>query len=331
MDKQKNAQIKVALLLGGWSVERMVSLTKGKAVEAALIEAGFDVHVVDVRESLSKLMVELENIKPDVVFNNLYGKGGEDGTIQAILELLNIPYTHSGVQASAIAMDKPMTKAIARGIGINVADELICSKAEITTQQTIKPPFVIKPKDEGSSVGIYMIGANGKNMLPKIQAEWPFEDKVMIETFIPGEELTVAVLDGKAQGVTKIISKQDFFDYQAKYVDTDTVYELPASVPKDVYARAMADAEKLYAKLGCRGIARCDFRYDDKQGVDGVYLLEINTQPGLTAESIGPSQVIYNGSSFAELCTHLIEDALCYDKQKHDRPSQSQAASQIAG
>ena len=331
MDKQKNAKIKVALLLGGWSVERMVSLTKGKAVEAALKEGGFDVHVIDVRESLAQLMVELENIKPDVVFNNLYGKGGEDGTIQAILELLDIPYTHSGVQASAVAMDKPMTKAIARGIGISVADELICTKAEITTQNTIKPPYVIKPKDEGSSVGIYMVSADGANLLPKIQADWPFDDRVMIESYIPGEELTVAVLDGKAQAVTKIIAKQPFFDYQAKYVDTTTVYQLPAEIPSEIYDLAMANAEKLYAKLGCRGIARCDFRYNDKQGKDGLYLLEINTQPGLTAESIGPSQVIYNGSSFVELCAHLIEDALCYDKQKQERHTQDRAASQIAG
>ena len=323
MDKAKNASIKVALLLGGWSVERMVSLTKGKAVEAALKEAGYDVHVIDVTESLSKLVVELENFGPDVVFNNLHGKGGEDGTIQAILEMLKLPYTHSGVQASAVAMDKPLTKAIANSIGINVADELIVSKEQITTQASISAPYVIKPKDEGSSVGIYMIGQDGDNMLPSIQKEWPFENDVMIEKYIPGEELTVAVLDGKAQAVTRIIAKQDFFDYQAKYADDTTEYELPAQIPQDVYDLAMQQSETLYKKLNCRGIARCDFRFDDTKGQDGLYFLEINTQPGLTAESIGPSQVVYNGSTFVELCSHLIEDALCnYDKQNQDQDDQ---------
>tara|TARA_R110002126_G_scaffold13118_1_gene55910 strand:+ start:144233 stop:145231 length:999 start_codon:yes stop_codon:yes gene_type:complete len=330
MDNAKNAQIKVALLLGGWSVERMVSLTKGKAVEQALIEAGYDVHLIDVTDNLSKLTVELENIAPDVVFNNLYGKGGEDGTIQAVLDMLKLPYTHSGVKASAVAMDKPLTKTIAKAIGINVADEVLVSKDEITTQNVIKPPYVIKPKDEGSSVGIYLIGSDGANLLPAIQKEWPFENDVMIEAYIPGQELTVAVLDGKAQGVTRIIAQQDFFDYQAKYVDQDTVYEFPAQVADGVYKAAMAQSEALYNKLGCRGIARCDFRFNDKQGIDGLYLLEINTQPGLTAESIGPSQVIANGSTFAELCSHLIEDALCYDKQKHDKPA-SKAVDQKAG
>ena len=189
---------------------------------------------------------------------------------------------------------------------------------------------MIKPKDEGSSVGIYMIGSDGANLLPAIQKEWPFENYVMIEAYIPGEELTVAVLDGKAQGVTRIVAQQDFFDYQAKYVDQDTVYEFPAQIDETIYKAAMAQSEALYAKLGCRGIARCDFRFNDKQGLDGLYLLEINTQPGLTAESIGPSQVIANGSTFPELCSHLIEDALCYDKQKHAKHA-SKAADQKTG
>jgi len=330
MDSEKNARIKVALLLGGWSVERMVSLTKGKAVEAALKEAGYNVYVIDVTDNLSKLTVELESIAPDVVFNNLYGKGGEDGTIQAVLEMLKLPYTHSGVMASAIAMDKPLTKTIAKSLGINVADEVLIGKDKITSQNVIKPPYVIKPKDEGSSVGIYMIRSDGANLLPAIQKEWPFENDVMIEAYIPGEELTVAVLDGKAQGVTRIVAQQDFFDYQAKYVDQDTVYEFPAQIDENVYKAAMAQAEALYTKLCCRGIARCDFRFNDKQGLDGLYLLEINTQPGLTAESIGPSQVIANGSTFPELCSHLIEDALCYDKQKQDKHA-SKAADQKTG
>jgi D-alanine-D-alanine ligase len=314
-----NADIKVALLIGGWSVERQVSLDKSKAVEAALLEAGYDLTIIDVSDNLSKLIIELEKIKPDAVFNNLYGKGGEDGTIQAVLDMLKIPYTHSGVTASAIAMDKPLTKVIAASLGINVADELIASAAEITTQTAIKAPYVLKPKDEGSSVGIYLIQSDGDNILPSIQEKWPLDSDVMIEKYLPGEELTVAVLDGQAQGVTRIIAKQDFFDYQAKYTDTGTVYELPAAIPKDVYEAAMAQAAALYTKLGCRGIARCDFRFDDKRGVDGLYLLELNTQPGLTAESIGPSQVIYNGSSFVELCSHLIKDALCYAKQKQEK------------
>ena len=313
-----NADIKVALLVGGWSAERQVSLDKGKAVEATLREAGYDLSVIDVSDNLPKLIIQLEEIKPDVVFNNLHGKGGEDGTIQAVLDMLKIPYTHSGVTASAIAMDKPLTKTIAASLGIKVAEAITVSKAEITTQTAIKAPYVIKPKDEGSSVGIYLIQSDGDNILPSIQESWPFENNVMIEKYLPGEELTVAVLDGRAQAVTRIIPKQDFFDYQAKYADTGTTYELPANIPKAVYDAAMVQAAALYTKLGCRGIARCDFRFDDKRGVDGLYLLELNTQPGLTAESIGPSQVIYNGSSFAELCSHLIEEALCYAKQKQE-------------
>lgn len=329
MDRQKNAEIKVALLVGGWSVERMVSLNKGKAVEAALKEAGYDVHVIDVTESLSKLTVELETVAPDVVFNNLYGKGGEDGTIQAVLDLMKLPYTHSGVKASAIAMDKPLTKAIAKGLGVSVADEILVSKDEITTQTRIQAPYVIKPKDEGSSVGIYMIGSDGANMLPTIQKDWPFEGEVMVEKFIPGEELTVAVLDGKAQGVTRIVAKQDFFDYQAKYIDQDTTYEFPADIPEPIYTLALKQSEAIYNTLGCQGIARCDFRFDDKQGQNGLYFLEINTQPGLTADSIGPSQVIHNGSTFPELCSHLVESALCYGKQKNDRQPDEKAQQKI--
>ncbi len=302
---------KVALLVGGWSAEREVSLEKGKAVEAALREAGYDLTVIDVKKDLVGL-VEALTPRPDAVFNNLHGRGGEDGQIQSVLEILAIPYSHSGVLASSIAMDKPMCKRVAASVGVRSAEGVVADKAAVIAGRVMEPPYVVKPTNEGSSVGVRII-LEKDNQMPIDEASWTFGDEVLVERYIPGRELTVAVLDGKAQAVTEIRSQTRFFDYEAKYHDTRTEYLLPAPVDKDVYDAALDYAERVFRALGCSGIARCDFRYDDsKKGAEGLYFLEINTQPGFTPASIGPSQVIRNGMTFVQLCSHLVETAKCH-------------------
>lgn len=301
----------VALFVGGWSAEREVSLTKGKAVEAALKDGGYNVKRIDVTHDLEKLLKDLTP-KPDAVFNNLHGRGGEDGIIQGLLEILEIPYTHSGVTASAIGMNKPLAKKLAASVGVPSADGRVATKDEVLAGKVMAPPYVVKPPCEGSSVGVRIILENDNQLGLDVES-WTFGNEVLVERYIPGKELTVAVLDGRAQAVTEIISHTRFFDYEAKYKDTRTELVLPAKIPQDVYNKAMDYAERVYKVLGCSGLARCDFRYDDSQkGSDGLYFLEINTQPGLTAESIGPSQVVYNGKSFIELCSHLVETAKCH-------------------
>ncbi len=314
---------KVALLVGGWSAERQVSLDKGKKVEAALREGGYDVEVIDVKKDIVHLIQSLTP-RPDAVFNNLHGRGGEDGTVQAVLEMLEIPYTHSGVLASAIGMDKPAARAIAVQAGVRVPEGFVAPKEDVIKGHVMAPPYVVKPTNEGSSVGVRII--MDKDNQPPIDADtWAFGEQVLVERYIPGRELTAAVLDGVAQGVTEIVSKTRFFDYEAKYHDNRTEYVLPADIPAVVYDAALRAAERVYAAIGCAGLARCDFRYDDKYGAEGLYFLEINTQPGLTAESIGPSQVIRNGRSFVELCAHLVETAQCHGQEQRSQKSSSAA------
>lgn len=321
----------VALLVGGWSAERQVSLDKGKYVHAALMEAGYKVNVIDVKKDLNLLAQELTPA-PDVVFNNLYGRGGEDGEIQSVLEILGIPYTHSGVMPSAIGMNKPLTKKLAASFGVPVAEEVIMNLREVATKQPMEPPYVVKPTNEGSSVGIRIIH-DRENQSAIDEKEWGFGAEVMVERYIPGRELTVAVLDGKAQGVTEIVSKTRFFDYEAKYQDSRTEYILPAKIDDKIYKTCLDYAERVYNGIGCAGLARCDFRFDDTKDSSSpqdVYFLEINTQPGLTAESIGPSQVIHNGMSFIELCAHLVETATCHDQKLRDQEAKDAQVIQAA-
>lgn len=315
---------KVALLVGGWSAERQVSLEKGKAVAKALRAGGYDVRVIDVGKDIEKLVRELTP-RPDAVFNNLHGRGGEDGEIQGVLEILEIPYTHSGVMASAIGMNKPAAKRIAESAGVRVAESVVVRRDDLLRAPPMKPPYVVKPPCEGSSVGVRIVLEND-NHLPIDAESWAFGDEVMVERYVPGRELTVAVLDGKAQAVTEIVAQTRFFDYEAKYHDTRTQYVLPAQIPADVYGTVMDYAERVYRAIGCSGLARCDFRYDGgRPGAEGVFFLEINTQPGLTEESIGPSQVVYNGMSFVDLCSHLVETARCHG-QEQPRPASGPAA-----
>jgi D-alanine-D-alanine ligase len=297
---------KVVLLVGGWSAERDVSLEKGKHVEAALRAEGFDLTVIDVQKDLEKFTAQIKQANPDVVFNNLYGTGGEDGVIQSVLEMMGVPYTHSGPCASAICMNKELTRKIAQTVGIKTAKGGVFTYGEVVRGETGVPaPYVLKPVAEGSSVSVYIV-KEGDN---RTFSDWSENDDVLVEEYIPGKELTVAILDGKAQAVTEIVAQTEFFDYEAKYKAQDTQYILPAPVAEDVYKKAMAQAESVYKAIGCSGLARCDFRFDDTKGADGLCLLEINNQPGLTAESIGPSQVVYNGKDFGALCRHLVETA----------------------
>lgn len=284
----------VALLVGGWSPERDVSLEKGKIVYAALAEAGYDVTMIDVKRDLADLMAKLTP-RPDVVFNNLHGKGGEDGIIQGVLEVLQIPYTHSGVMASAIGMNKQMAKTIAATHGVKVTE---------TLHEPYIAPYVVKPVDQGSSVDVTIVMENDNFI--------PVKQDMIVERYVPGRELTCAVLGGKAQAVTEIVSATRFFDYEAKYHDTRTKTILPAAIPQDVYDRAMQWSEAVFKAVGCQGLARCDYRYDEAG--EGLVFMEINTQPGCTPESIGPSQVVYNGMSFVELCAHLVETATVKNK-----------------
>ena len=315
----------VALLVGGWSSEREVSLNKGKHVEVALRESGYVVKTIDVTRDLQKLVKELTP-KPDVVFNNLYGRGGEDGTIQAVLDMLGIPYTHSGVVASAIGMDKTITKTLAESVGVRTSPAKIATKEEVLAETVMPRPYVVKPINEGSSVGVRII-LEGENQQPLDAASWTFGDKVMVEKYVPGREIHVAVLDGKALGVTEIIVHgHRFFDYEAKYQDQSTQLITPADVPEIVAKTAMDYAVKTYNVLGCEGIARADLRYDDsKPGSDGVYLLEINTMPGLSPGSIAVIQPEQNGMSYVQLCSHLVETAKCHGTAQDAAPSSNDA------
>lgn len=299
----------VALLVGGWSSEREVSLNKGRVVEQALRDAGYTVNRVEVEKDLGKLVAALTP-KPDVVFNNLHGTGGEDGVMQGVLEMLEIPYTHSGVMGSAIGMHKLATKRIAQNLGVNVPNWAVTTIPELAKGNIPLPkPYVVKPEAEGSSVGVF-IAQVGENIDAPSPAEWPYAPEVLMEQYIPGKELTVAIVDGIPQAVTEIVSATRFFDYEAKYKDTRTRTVCPAEIPAAVYAQALEWSSAIYGALHCSGIARCDWRYDDTKGdVSGLYFLELNSQPGLTPESIGPSQVVYNGYSFQDLCVHLVETA----------------------
>ncbi len=324
-----NSPVKtVALLVGGWSAEREVSLTKGKAVDAALVEAGYRVKTIDVTKDLAALVAALTPA-PDVVFNNLYGRGGEDGVIQGILETLGIPYTHSGVVASAIGMDKILTKKLAESVGVRCSLGKLASKQEVLDEAVMERPYVVKPLNEGSSVGVRII-MEGENQRPIDETEWHFGEQVLVEKYVPGREIHVTVLDGKALTVTEILFPGRFFDYEAKYHDKRTELVTPAQVPEIVAKTAMQYAESVYKVLGCSGITRADFRYDDsKPDGDGVYFLEINTMPGLSPGSVAVIQAEFSGLPYVQLCSHLVETATCQDPAHAAQPSSSDAQAKL--
>jgi D-alanine-D-alanine ligase len=302
---------RVVVLYGGISAERDVSLASGTQVIAALRESGFKVDAVDVGHDLGAVIAALTP-KPDVVFNALHGRFGEDGAIQGVLDWLGIPYTHSGVRASAVAMDKEAAKALFLSAGLPVPPGRMVSIEDLKVADPLPLPYVVKPVNEGSSVGVTVV-RGGDNRRAEIARAWTFGPSALVEAYIPGRELTVGVLEDRALAVTEICAVAGtFYDYESKYSDGGSRHIIPADVHPAIYARAMNMAVAAHRAIGCRGATRADFRYDDTQGEPGrLVLLEINTQPGMTPVSLLPEQAAHCGISFAQLCTWMVENAAC--------------------
>ena len=299
----------VAVLMGGWSAEREVSLNTGKGCVEALQERGYRVTPIDVQPGIARV---LQAVRPDVVFNALHGRYGEDGTIQGLLELLQIPYTHSGVLASALAMDKQRAKAVMAAAGVSVPEGMIVKRQEAAARHVIQPPYVVKPNSEGSSVGVIIVREERSHPPQEIGREdWAFGDAVLVEKFVAGRELTCAVMGDRALGVIDIRPATGlFYDYDAKYVAGGTIHVLPAELSPNIYQRVQELALTAHQALGCRGVSRADLRYDDTPGGSGaLVVLEVNTQPGMTATSLVPEMAAHAGLSFGELVQWMVEDA----------------------
>ena len=301
----------VAVLMGGFSSERPVSLSSGNSCADALESEGYRVTRVDVGRDVSRV---LEDLKPDAAFNALHGPFGEDGTIQGVLEYLEIPYTHSGVLASALAMDKEKAKRIARAAGIPVAESKVVDRFAIGPLHPMAPPYVVKPVNEGSSFGVVIV-REGQAHPPQIigSSEWRYGDRVMVERFVHGRELTCAVMGDVALGVTEIIPVgHSFYDYDSKYVPGGSNHECPAKVSLNIYQKIQTLILKAHQAIGCRGVTRSDFRYDDRHSENGELVwLEVNTQPGMTPTSLVPEIAAHAGHSFGELLSWMVEDASC--------------------
>lgn len=295
----------VAVLMGGWSAEREVSLVSGAAVAKALKKTGYRVTPIDVQRDMGSLMTRLYP-RPDAVFNALHGRYGEDGCVQGLLNILDIPYTHSGLLASALAMDKPMAKRLFAAAGIPVAEHRIVRRDDVVRGDVMARPYVVKPLNEGSSVGVTIV-LEDDNTPPFTDANWPFGEEVMVERFVPGKELTVAVMGDKALAVTEITTDRGFYDYDAKYSDGGSAHLVPAPLEPAVYDEVMRLSALAHEALGCRGVSRADLRYDGET----VYLLEINTQPGMTHTSLVPEQAAHVGLSFEELVSWMVENVEC--------------------
>ena len=302
---------KVAVLYGGISAERDVSMVSGEKVVAALREAGYEVVPVEVGHDLRAVIAALEP-RPDAVFNALHGRFGEDGAIQGVLDWLGIPYTHSGVRASALAMDKAAAKAVFAAAGLPVARGRMVDIAELEHHDPMPLPYVVKPANEGSSVGVEIL-RDGDNRRAAVAAAWSYGPQAMVEEFIPGRELTVGVMGDRALAVTEILAKAGaFYDYESKYGDGGSQHVVPAAIHPDVTTQALDLALAAHRALGCRGASRADFRYDDTEGEPGrLVLLEVNTQPGLTPTSLLPEQAAHLGIGFPQLCAWMVENAAC--------------------
>jgi D-alanine-D-alanine ligase len=299
----------VAVLLGGRSAEREVSLVSGRACADALRAEGFDAREIDARGDLCE---PLDRIRPHAVFNALHGRWGEDGTVQGLLELMRIPYTHSGVLASALAMHKERAKDVFRAAGLPVAKGIVLDRREAGARHAMAPPYVIKPVNEGSSVGVFVIREGDNRPPAELGSDtWSLGNEVMIEEFVPGRELTVAVMGERALGVTEILSRTNFYDYEAKYAEGGSTHVIPAEVPAGVCDEAMRLALAAHVALGCRGVSRADFRFDDTRGEKRLVLLEVNTQPGMTPTSLVPEQARHAGIGFHALVRWMVEDASC--------------------
>lgn len=300
---------RIAVLMGGFSAEREVSLVSGNAVAKALRARGHDVVPIDVGPNVA---FSLSEAQPELAFNALHGRFGEDGCIQGMLEMMGLPYTHSGVLSSALAMDKPSALSLFRDAGIRVPQGRVADREEVLAGTVMKPPYVVKPINEGSSVGVVIVRDEQDN--PFAAGAWHYGDsKVLVEQYIPGRELAVAVMNGKALGVVEIkVTGNGFYDYDAKYRPGGSVHEMPARLSPAAHRACLHVAETAHRVLGCRGVTRVDLRYDEAAGdVDGLHLLEINTQPGMTPTSLVPEIAAHGGIAFDELVEWMVEDAGC--------------------
>ena len=299
--------LRIAVVYGGWSPEREVSAVSGKKMVVAARNAGYNVVAIDARKDITNQISEVE---PDIILNALHGIWGEDGCAQGIFETLNIPYSHSGVLASALAMDKRKSKNVFQSIGIDVAKDIAVSRADAVKSHPLQRPYVVKPISNGSSLGVVIVGED--DPIPSdilLSDNWTFGDNLMAEEFVPGRELTVGVLGGEPLAVTEIMPSNHFYDYKAKYEIGGSEHTLPAEVSQSVAERALEVSHNAHEILGCRGVTRADFRYDESN--DRLVLLEMNTQPGMTPTSLVPEQAAYRGMSFEDLVVWMIEDASC--------------------
>jgi D-alanine-D-alanine ligase len=297
----------VAVLMGGWSAEREVSLWSGKACADAAEKCGYKVSRVDVGRDIATVLTEL---KPDCALNILHGRPGEDGTLQGMLEILGIPYSHSGVMASSVAIQKDIAKTVLKAAGIPVPGGMVVHRAEAAKKHLLPRPYVIKPVAEGSSVGVFIVREDHAHPPQELTAsDWKLGDLVLVEPYIPGKELTSAVLGDKALGVIEIVPTTKFYDYEAKYASGGSKHLLPAPVSDEIYEACRKLTLDAHHALGCRGVSRADFRYDDSQpGTAGLYCLEVNTQPGMAPTSLVPELAAHAGLSFEDLVRWMIED-----------------------
>ena len=303
-------KLHVAVLMGGWSAERQVSLVTGKGVAEALESRGHRVTTIDMDRDVA---LRLAEVKPDVVFNALNGTPGEDGTVQGMMDLMGLKYTHSGVETSVIAIDKELTKMVLVPHGIRMPEGRIVESESLHAADPMARPYVLKPVNEGSSVGVAIVTDQGNYGNPigrDVEGPWKQFDRLLAEPFVRGHELTVAVLGEEALAVTELKPTQGFYDYDAKYTDGLTQHVCPAEIPDDIRDQAMDMALRAHRLLGCRGASRSDFRWDDEQGSDGLFLLEVNTQPGMTPLSLVPEQARIRGIDYAELVERIVRAAL---------------------
>jgi D-alanine-D-alanine ligase len=298
----------VAVLMGGWSAEREISLRSGKACADALERSGHQVSWIDVDRDVA---ATLRARKPDVALNVLHGRPGEDGTLQGLLEVLGIPYSHSGVLASALAMKKDIAKSVLNSAGVPVPGGMVAARKEAAKRHLLPPPYVIKPVAEGSSVGVFIVREDHEHPPQELtRADWAFGDQILVEPYIPGKELTCAVMGDLALGVIEIVPTVKFYDYEAKYAPGGSKHLLPAPIAADVYREVQRLALAAHRALGCRGVTRSDFRFDDSLGAaKGLFCLEVNTQPGMTETSLVPELAAHAGISFEDLVKWMVEDA----------------------
>ena len=300
----------VAVLMGGWSAERPVSLNSGKGCADALEARGYRVSRVDVGRDIADVLIRL---KPDVAFNALHGKAGEDGAIQGLLEVLRIPYTHSGVLASALAMHKDRAKIVLAAAGVPVAEGVTVHRREAATRHVLPPPYVLKPVSEGSSFGVVIVKEGRPPPQEVGREDWPYGDELLCERFVAGKELTCGVMGDRALGVIEVrVVSEAFYGYDAKYAKGGSIHVLPAEIKPKIYHEVQNLSVRAHRALGCRGVTRADFRWDESKGEDGeLVCLEVNTQPGMTETSLVPDMAVHAGMSFGELVEWIVEDASC--------------------